>query len=512
MDDSTPVLVGAGQFIEKNVLPDKAQPPVGISSLAAMEALADSGIGAELAHQIDTVIAVRLILDSTNRPRLEIPFGRAENPPRAIARRIGANPVNAIYGNVGGNTPQMYVNETAERISNKEIDVALIAGSEAIKTAQLALRNEIDLDWHEEDAGSMEDRGLGEKLITPHEFTYGIGVPIQSYPLFENALRAHQGNSIELHMQQLGELFEPFSKVAASNPYAFFGKRRNAQELITVTPDNRFICFPYPKWMNAMYGVNQGAAIIMTSVGKARELAIDPKKWVFIHGCGEANDKLTMSQRVNYYSAPALKLNVQKALTMAGKKIDDIDYFDLYSCFPSAVEIACKEMGIAYNDSRGLTVTGGLPFFGGPGNNYSLHAIASMLPLLRADPNRLGLVTANGGYLSKHATGIYSATPWESKWQRENPTSYQPEIDEMPSPSFSETPNGGGTIETYTVSFNKGVAERGIVIGCLAANGERFVANTPSDSALLLAMTQQEQVGRPGTVDSSNGMNTFIPL
>ncbi|SVC35694.1 uncharacterized protein METZ01_LOCUS288548, partial [marine metagenome] len=138
--------VGAGQFIEKNVLPDKAQPPVGISSLAAMEALADSGIGAELAHQIDTVIAVRLILDSTNRPRLEIPFGRAENPPRAIARRIGANPVNAIYGNVGGNTPQMYVNEMAERISNKEVDVALIAGSEAIKTAQLALRNEIDLD------------------------------------------------------------------------------------------------------------------------------------------------------------------------------------------------------------------------------------------------------------------------------------------------------------------------------------------------------------------------------
>ena len=119
MDDSTPVLVGAGQFTEKNVLPDKAQPTVGSSSIADMEAHSESGIGAELARQIDTVIAIRIILDSTNRPRLEIQFGRAENPPRAIARRIGANPVNAIYGNVGGNTPQMYVTETAERISNK---------------------------------------------------------------------------------------------------------------------------------------------------------------------------------------------------------------------------------------------------------------------------------------------------------------------------------------------------------------------------------------------------------
>ena len=512
MEDSTPILVGAGQFIEKDVPPEKALPPVGIAGEAAKAALADSGIGDRLSRHIDTVVSIRIILDSTNRPRLEIPFGRAENPPRSVAQRIGANPVSAIYGNVGGNTPQMYINEVAERISNKEIDVALIAGSEAIKTAQLALRSGLDLDWDEEDTGSMEDRGLGEELITPHEFAHGIGVPVQSYPLFENAFRAQQGNSIELHMQQLGALFEPFSKIAARNPFAFFGKQRSAEELITVTPENRFICFPYPKWMNAMDGVNQGAAVIMTSVGKAKELAINPQKWIFLHGSGEANDKLTMSKRVNYYSAPALKLNVRKALAMAGKKVDEIDYFDIYSCFPSAVEIACNELGLAHNDPRGLTVTGGLPFFGGPGNNYSLHAVAAMILLLRADRTRFGLVTANGGYLSKHATGIYSATPWESKWRRENPADYQREIDETPSPEFSEIPNGRATIETYTICFNKGVAERGIIVGRLADSGQRFVANTIVKPELLQGMIEKEQVGRTGTVSHSEGMNTFIPF
>ncbi|HAJ75698.1 MAG TPA: acetyl-CoA acetyltransferase [Gammaproteobacteria bacterium] len=512
MEDSTPILVGAGQFTEKEVPPEEAHPPMGIAALAAGAALADSGIGSELAAHIDTVFAIRIFPDSTNRPRLQIPFGRAENPPRAIARRIGADPVNAVYGNVGGNTPQKYINEIAERISEGDIAVALIAGSEAIKTAQRALRADIMLDWQEHDPGSQEDRGLGEKLMTPHEFAHGIGIPIQTYPLFENALRAKQGNSLDQHMLQMGQLFQNFSEVAADNPYSYYGVRRNARELTTVSPENRLICYPYPKWMNAMDSVNQGAAVIMTSVAKARELGIAQSKWVFLHGCGEANEKLMVSERVNYSSAPALELNAQKALAMAGKSVDDMAYFDCYSCFPSAVEIACDELGLSYDDPRGFTVTGGLPFFGGPGNNYTLHGVASMLPLLRANATRYGLVTANGGYLSKHATGVYSAIPLQGKWQREKPSSYQAEIDSMESPPFTETPQGNATIETYTVCFNRGVPEKGIIVGRLANNDNRFVANTPADPALLQSMTESEQIGRPGTVLSMDGMNTFTPL
>ena len=160
-----------------------------------------------------------------------------------------------------------------------------------------------------------------------------------------------------------------------------------------------------------MDGVDQGAAVVMTSVGRAKALGIDPARWVYLHGCAEASEKLLVSERVNYYSSPAMRVNGEHALAMAGKTLDDMHLFDLYSCFPSAVELACAALGLDTADPRGLTLTGGLPFFGGPGNNYSMHAIATLLPQLRARPQAFGLITANGGYVSKHATGIYSATP-----------------------------------------------------------------------------------------------------
>lgn len=512
IQDSTPILVGGGQFTEKDVAPELAQPPMGIAAEAARAALADTGIGHKLAALIDTLMVIRIFPDSTNRPRLVIPFGRAENPPRAVARRIGANPTNAIYGNVGGNTPQKYINEMAERIATGDVDIVLITGSEAIKTAQLALRSDIELNWQEQDAGSQEDRGLGEKLFTAHEFAHGLGVPIQTYPLFENAIRGANTRSVQEQMLIMGKLFARFTEIAASNPFSYYGTRRSALELATVTLENRFICFPYPKWMNAMDAVNQGAAVVMTSVGKAQQLGIDPAKWVFLHGCGEANEKLMLSERVDYHSSPAIRVNASRAFEMAGKSIDDMNYIDLYSCFPSAVEIACAELGLDYEDTRGLTVTGGLPFFGGPGNNYSMHAIATMLPLLRATPSKFGLITANGGYLSKHATGIYSATVKQGRWLRESPASYQTQIDNMASPAFTETPSGGATVETYTVCCKQGIPQRGIVIGRLDGSGERFVANTPDNVDTLQLMMAEEYLGRQGTVESAEGLNTFIAL
>jgi len=511
LEESTPILVGGGQFTEKDVAPERALSPMGIAAAAARAALSDTGIGDKLTALIDTLMVIRIIFDSTNRPRLPIPFGRAENPPRAVARRIGANPTHAIYGNVGGNTPQKYINEMAEKIATGDVDVALITGSEAIKTAQLALRNGLELDWQEYDEGPQEDRGLGEKLSTPHEFAHGLGIPIQTYPLFENAIRGARGHTIEDHMLSMGELFARFTEVAATNPFAYYGARRTALELATVTPENRLICFPYPKWMNAMDAVNQGAAVVMTSVGKARELGIDPAKWVFLHGCGEANEKILVSERVDYHSSPAMAANTSSAFEMAGKRIDDMDYIDIYSCFPSAVEIGCDELGLRYDDPRGLTVTGGLPFFGGPGNNYSMHAIATMLPLLRAAPSKFGLVTANGGYLSKHATGIYSATATKGCWRRESPATYQADIDKMASPEFIETPSGKASVETYTVCCKRGIPQRGIIIGRLHGSDQRFVANTPDDMNTLRSMMTEEYLNKAGTVTSSEGLNTFTP-
>lgn len=510
MEDSTPVLIGAGQFTEQGVAPELAQPPMGIAAQAAKAALKDTGVAETLVGHIDTIAVIRIFPDSYKNPRVPNPFGRAENPPRAVARRIGANPERAIYGPVGGNTPQKMINEMAERISSGEVGVALLTGSEAINTAQLARRSGIELDWAEQDAGTLEDRGLGEPMSTQHEQDHGIAAPIYAYPLFENAIRGNLGRSIDTHMLEMGKLFAPFTRVAANNPFSFYGTVRTAEELATVSVENRLISFPYPKWMNARDSVNQGAAVIMTSVGKAKELGIDPSKWVFLHGCGEANDKIMLTERVNYHTSPAMKLNSAMAFDMAGKSIKEMDFIDIYSCFPSAVEVACDALNLVTDDIRGLTVTGGLPFFGGPGNNYSMHAIATMIPMLRANPSKFGLVSTNGGRLTKHATGIYSATPTQGKWARENPASYQSEIESAISPNFTEEPFGGAKIETYTVACNREGPVSGIVVGRLN-NGTRFLANTSSDSAFLRHFMNHDQLETTGIVQTVNGKNIFTP-
>lgn len=512
MLDSTPIIIAAGQFTDRETNAELAQPPMGIAAKAAEAALLDAGVGPSLAADIDTLAVVRIFQDSYKRPRIAADYGRAENPPRAVARRIGANPTNAIYSHAGGNTPQKLVNEMAQRIAAGDVAVALLTGSEAIRTAQSGLRNDLQLNWQEEDSGSLEDRGIGETLVSECEIAHGLVSPIQAYPLFENAIRKQKGRTINAHLLAMGELFAPFTEVARENPFSFYGIPRAAEQLANVTNENRYICFPYPKLMNARDSVNQGAAVIMTSVGKAKALGVDPAKWVFVHGCSEANEKLLVSNRVNYHSSPAIRLNTQQAFQMAGKTIDQMSLIDIYSCFPSAVEVACEELGLDSADPRGLTVTGGLPFFGGPGNNYSMHGIATLLPLLRAQPDKFGLITANGGRLSKHATGIYSAVPVEGTWQAESNTSIQARIDAMPSPEFVETANGAAKIETYTVCFDKTVPVRGIVIGRLLETDQRFIANTKADGATLNQMMQDDFSGRTGHVVSNDGLNTFTAL
>jgi acetyl-CoA C-acetyltransferase len=253
-----------------------------------------------------------------------------------------------------------------------------------------------------------------------------------------------------------------------------------------------------------------GAAVIMTSLARARELGVAEDRMVYLHGCGDANDIWYLGERANYYSSPAVHTIGEKALAMAGKTIDDMDYLDIYSCFPSAVQIACDELGIAHDDPRGLTVTGGLPYFGGPGNNYVMHSIATMMDKLRADPGSFGLLNGNGWFITKHSLGIYSTTPPEHPWQRENPGDYQQQILEQAHPGFTETPRGRATIETYTVLHGRKGVESALVIGRLE-DGTRFLAETPDDASTLQAMMDREVLGLGGAVSGDSGRNLFVP-
>jgi acetyl-CoA C-acetyltransferase len=513
--DETPILVGAAQVTRRpfgEPLPAStlrsAPPPMALAADAARLAIADARASGDLAEAIDTVVAVRVFSDSS--PRRAHEHGRSTNPPRSVARRLGIDPARAIYAEVGGNTPQAWTAAMAERIAKGEAGAVLIASGEALLTLKRAARAGERLAWHEEPGGELDDRGLGPPLVGPADVLHGITYPTQVYPLFEQALRGVRGTNLVDHLASIGRLFAPFSQVAAANPRAFFPIARSAAELVTVSAENPYVGFPYPKYCNARDGVDMGAAVVLTSVGRARDLGIPRERWVFVHGCAELDEKLPVLERPDYARSPAIGWMVGAALEASGIGIDDVELIDLYSCFPSAVEIACAEIGIAEDDARGLTVTGGLPFFGGPGNGYTLHAIAEMVERLRERDGAWGLVTANGGYLSKHAAGVYSTRPFEGTWRRPPREPLQRRVAAMPSPEIEAVPEGWARIETYSVAFAGGSPRLGIVIGRLEANGRRFVANTPAgDAAMLEALVSEEALGRRGRVRSEGGRNVF---
>jgi acetyl-CoA C-acetyltransferase len=250
--------------------------------------------------------------------------------------------------------------------------------------------------------------------------------------------------------------------------------------------------------------------VLMTSASGARALGVPEDRWVYLWASAGATDRWYVSDRRDYWSSPALRTAGARALGAAGITVDQIRYVDLYSCFPSSVQISQAALGIADDDPRGVTVTGGLPYAGGPASNYTMHAIATMAAKLRAEPGAVGLVSALGWYVAKHAIGIYSAAPPSRPWSPIDP--YDDAVEGNDSvPALALEAVGQGTIETCTVAHDRdGVPVRGFVIGRLA-DGRRFVANTPEDPSTFQALMADDSVGRPGRVSSANGINRFDP-
>jgi acetyl-CoA C-acetyltransferase len=429
--------------------------------------------------------------------------------PGMLATRVGAEASHTVYSPIGGETPQRLINETAQAIVDGRVRLTLLAGVEVMESRRLARKLDEKLPWERGTPQRVD--GENRPGFTETEARHGAATPTRVYPLFENAIRAHLGLSVEEHRVRLGDLCSRFASVAAGNPHAWFPEARTAEEIATVRPDNRMVGFPYPKLMNAIMEVDQAAAVIMTGSETARELGIPEDRWVYVHGCGDAIEKWFVSERVNYHSSPAIRAATQRALGTAGIGADDIAMFDIYSCFPSAVQMGLDALGVKPNDPRPPTVTGGLPYAGGPGNNYVMHSVATMVRRLRESPGAYGLITGLGWFATKHSAGVYGARQPEGDWQRTDPAVDQREVDAMDSPPFVEQAEGDAIVETYTVIFNRdGEPEQGIVIGRLD-NGasSRFFANTPPDRELMLAMTRDEFVGRRGRVRLEDGRNVF---
>lgn len=485
LDDNTPILVAAGQAVQREA---NALSPMQLAGSASQQAIQDSA-APDIAAHIDTICVTKLFSDSVAAWACK--WGRSNNPPQSVAQQIGANPQHRIYTQTGGNEPQSRVIEFAADIARGERSVVLVTGAEAIKNERHAQRSGVELDWSEHFEDPLEDRGFGDHVATSQEMKNGLNNVVYYYALIEQAQRHKLGRSVEQHRQAMAKLLESFSEVAATNPYAQFAGKQNAQDILSA-PNLTHL---YTKRMIAQDGVNLGAALLMCSVKKARELGIPESQWVFMHGMAQGRE-LELSYRDDPSTSPMAGQVAKEVLRMAALDIDAIELIDIYSCFPCAVTAVADQLKLPSDGSKSLTATGGLPYFGGPGNNYSMHGLAQAVHWARKNPKAYAMVTTNGGVLSKHASGIYSNHPSTIDWSSEVTTLSNESLIRR---SVAADP-GEGSIVSYTVHFDADGSAHAIILG-ETASGERFVACTePEDSNTPARMLDADPTGQSITV------------
>jgi acetyl-CoA C-acetyltransferase len=497
-DDRRPVLVGAAQLIQRDVDLGKLLSPLDMLEAVATSAAEDAGAGRALLERVDTLATVDGVV------------WRPKNAPGMLAERLGLRPRREWVTAIGGEMPLVLVNHLAREIAAGRVGVALVACTHTLRSYQRAQRARQRLDWPKSQVGDAERIGENRRGSSQGEVDYGLRMPTEVYPIFENALRARRGLDLDAHRSRIGQLMSRFSKVAAENPYAWFPVERSAEEIATSGPGNRMIAFPYTKYMNAVMETDQAAALLLTSAQTARELGIADSRMVHWWGGASANEEQWYpSERPSFSESAAMKRASRDALSDAGVDVDELAHLDLYSCFPVAVELGIESLGLGEDDPRGFTVTGGLPYAGGPGNGYTLHALATMVAKLRDAPGEKGLLTGNGWYLTKHAATVLASAPRQADgWQEQG----LPVLPRVPEEAAATAPaSGEGRLEAYTVLYDRdGAPTRGIVLGS-TSEGRRFVANTPDDRELLESFAGQEEVGRAGVVRHEDGFNVFDP-
>lgn len=501
MTPHTPILIGHGQAVE--AVPDDlnaAASHAEMAGRAAQAALSDAGVDGAA---VDVVACVRTFSDSS--PAYACPFGGSDKFPRAVAARIGANPARAVYDVIGGQSPQTLVAEFARELSESRASCVVIAGGEALANMRAAQRAGAHLDWSERHAGDWDDRGLfaGPPIVSPTELGHGLLDAMSYYGFIETARQIDAGRSVAAHRDYMADLIAPMSTVAAHNPYAMFREAFAAQDVATAGPDNRPLTSPYLKAMVAKDRVNQGAALVMTTVAEAERLGVPREKWIFLRGHADAQEAL-MLDRTDLGQSLAMDLVFAGALEAAGVAASDIDHADIYSCFPCVVDQACDALG---RRDKPLTLTGGLPFFGGPGNNYTLHGLCEVMRACRAQPGSLGLAHGNGGWMSKQAVGIYSSA-YQPGDVFADSAAIAAKIAAQPAPGQSLSPSGAARMKSYIVQHKRGEPVGAMVIGALES-GERFYAKLSDISPeVLAALAKGELDHAPLQVESGLPRNT----
>ena len=485
-----PVIASVGQSIERNEIVTS----VDLAARAARAAL-DAAPG--LADRIDTLTMVAVSFS----PILTAPA-------TGVAKQLGLVDTRCEVTTPGGHSPQWAVTRAAEAIASGELGATLIVGAESTRS-MLASNTQADFLsalGRKEENEPVPDPEVGAStrgLVSEAERAAGMVRAAEIYPLFESALvHAAKRNHAE-QREFLGPLLAPFSRVAAANPYAWFPRALEAAQISTPAPENRITSEPYTKRMNSFPNVDLGSAILVCSLALARE-ARASDDCIYLWG-GATNSDGAPSSRPKLGESPAIRAASSAIFENAGVGSDDIGAFDLYSAFPCAFQVAAAEIGIDPLDSRGLTVTGGMPFFGGPGNNYSSHGIASMFETLRERPG-LGLVAANGGYLSKHSLGLYGSTPPPKGFRAADTSAVQARLDAQALPVVREAAGLAEVVGATVVYVRDASVVRAPVVATLADGSRAYLH---AEESLLPDLAGLNLVGRKISVKGSPALYTL---
>jgi acetyl-CoA C-acetyltransferase len=422
-----------------------------------------------------------------------------DDGPGRLCEKLGAPAKHRSMTGHGGTSPQIAVQEAAAAIGRGESDLALVAGAEALATIRTLAKSGAQPEWSHA-ATTAPD--FGANPFHPSEMANELYRAPLAFALFETARRAHLGTAVADHRERLGQLLAPFTTVAAANPHAWFPAARSAEELVTPTSDNRMAAYPYTKLMTAFMDVDMAAAVIVASHEMADALGVDPGRRVYLRGSCAADDAPYVAERPELWHSPAMKAATAAAMAAAGVGTDDIAHIDLYSCFASAVQFGAAALGLADDDGRDLTVTGGLPYFGGPASNYMTHSIVTMVEELRADPGSFGLVSGIGMLMSKHVAAVYSTLPGAVAPPEQH--AVQSALAGAPRRAIHTSYTGEAEVAAYSLWHGRdGAPEWGVAV-CDTSDGGRCYARLVEADLLRRAETS-ELVGAGVQVVATDG-------
>jgi acetyl-CoA C-acetyltransferase len=467
VDPRAPCLIGVGRHTwHPDEVGDTGAPePLDMWEQVARAAAVDARSSAPVLEAIDS---------------LDIVFCQTwqyDDPPRRLDERLDASPVRAEYSGIGGTTPQVLVQEAGARILRGETDLALVVGAEALAT-QRAYKKRGER-AHYSFKPDQKRPYPWEAPFAPAEVAHDLMQAWLTFAVFDNARRAHLGIPLGEYRARLGRLLAPMTVVAERNPDAWFRIARDADDVIEPRPDNRMVGYPYTKYMISIMDVDMAAAVVLASHERADALGVPPEQRVYLRGWCYATDPTYVAEHPEMWRSPAMEAASAEAFRIAGIGADDVAHLDLYSCFGSSLNFARDALGIADDDDRPVTVTGGLPYHGGAGSNYMTHSIATMADVLRADPGSFGLVSGVGMHMTKHVFGVYSTEPGSVAPPEQR--AVQDRLAATPPTPIVERHEGEGVVAAYSVVHDRAGEPEWAVLVCDVPGGRAYARLTDHD-------------------------------